>query len=179
MIGHHQNSANIAYKNKFDDYLLFPIIEQQFNFRFSLLHNYSLSHNTGNANAIELDPITLKQKPDHIKLAKSCANYLVKNIEKDYTLAELAKIFCTNRNSLAIAFKAVYGCGVFTWLRKERLVLAHKMLESTTDSIQTISYRLGFSDAANFSRSYKQEFGQSPRYARTVDIPLENGKLHE
>lgn len=172
LINHNQDSLEIVYKNYFDEYLYYPILEKQFNFRFlvSLRYQMSLKNNFSKVKEIE----TLKQNSRHIKLAENCASYLLQHIGENHTLTDLARKLGTNRNSLAIAFKSVYQCGVFAWLKQQRLDLARKHLVSCTANIQTIAYQLGFSDPANFSRVYKQEFGVSPRCARErVDIELD------
>ena len=51
-------------------------------------------------------------------------------------------------------------------LRERRLARAHADLESPLEaqrSISEIAYRYGFSDAAHFSRAFRQRFGQAPR----------------
>ncbi len=164
LINHNQHSLDIVYKNYFDEYLYYPILEKQFNFRFlvSLRYQVSLKNNFSKVKEIE----TLKQNSRHIKLAENCASYLLQHIGENHTLTDLARKLGTNRNSLAIAFKSVYQCGVFAWLKQQRLDLARKHIASSAVNIQTIAYQLGFSDPANFSRVYKQEFGVSPRCAR-------------
>lgn len=171
LINSYQHSINLIYNNHFDDYLNFPIVEKQFNFRLAnLIHTRKLISKNESPQNDQVNALTLDQSSRHIKLAKLCKNYLQNHLGEDHTLADLAKVLGTNRNSLAIAFKTVYHCGVFAWLRQERLRVAHKYLSASDVTIQSIAYELGFSDPANFSRLYKQQYGISPKYTREMSI---------
>ncbi len=55
------------------------------------------------------------------------------------------------------------------WVMRQRLERAHEQLaqpDSCHLSIAQIAYAWGFSDQAHFSRSFRKEFGHSPREAR-------------
>ncbi|WP_460233489.1 helix-turn-helix domain-containing protein [Aurantivibrio plasticivorans] len=94
-------------------------------------------------------------------------------------MASIAKAVGTNRNSLAVAFKAVHGCGVFSWFKQKRLFMARDALCYSGASVQSVTYQFGFSDPANFSRAYKSEFGISPSKARNMLITVDDTKDSE
>jgi len=60
--------------------------------------------------------------------------------------------------------------GVAHYIQKQRLLEAHAMLSSPTAAIKisAIADDLCFSDASSFSRTYKREFGRSPRDTRSA-----------
>ena len=58
--------------------------------------------------------------------------------------------------------------GVMALVRTRRLLVARRMLNnmSTSRSVKSIAYALGFSDQSSFNRAYKQQFGFSPTETR-------------
>lgn len=54
------------------------------------------------------------------------------------------------------------------WLKQERLQRAHHILTHTpfNDTLATLAYRVGFTDQANFSRAFKQQFNLTPKAIR-------------
>ena len=64
------------------------------------------------------------------------------------------------------------GVSFGEWVRKRRLSEARRQLANvhfSDHSIIQIAFQWGFNDAAHFSRTFRQEFGLSPRqYRRSV-----------
>lgn len=52
------------------------------------------------------------------------------------------------------------------WVRSQRLASAHHDLTAGTQSIARVAQHWGFADQAHFSRSYKRQYGRTPRQAR-------------
>ena len=160
---------NSVYDEGFDDYLVYPVIEKQLHFRIQPYQGKFISHSFDSLP--EAGQQTSGEKNlTHLKLAEQCADYLLANLGDSHTLSKISCTLGTNRNSLAIAFKAIYGKGVFCWLKEQRLNKARELLCTTDASIQSIAYQVGFSDAANFSRTYKKEFDLSPGQTRKLLI---------
>ena len=160
---------NTVYDEGFDDYLVYPVIEKQLYFRLQPYQGKSISLDFDHLSRSEAQSAGAKNIT-HLKLAEQCADYLLANLGDSHTLSKISCTLGTNRNSLAIAFKAVYGKGVFCWLKEQRLNRARELLCTTDASIQSIAYQVGFSDAANFSRTYKKEFDLSPGQTRKLLI---------
>lgn len=66
------------------------------------------------------------------------------------------------------------GLSVSRWILKQRLERCRKTLETEgpSRSITDIALGLGFNDVSHFSRSYRAEFGISPRLARARSLSL-------
>jgi len=58
--------------------------------------------------------------------------------------------------------KALTGKSSSLYLRTVRLAKAKQMIEAGQGNISEISYQVGFSSPAYFSRCFKEEFGHSP-----------------
>lgn len=63
--------------------------------------------------------------------------------------------------------------GVHHYIQKRRLLSAHASLSNSAnrEQIGEIASSVGFTSAAHFSRAFSNEFGYSPRTARTIAIP--------
>ncbi|WP_245581926.1 helix-turn-helix domain-containing protein [Phyllobacterium phragmitis] len=63
--------------------------------------------------------------------------------------------------------------GVLHYIRRRRLLAAHTALSDPANNqrILDIAEAVGFDSAANFSRAFSQEFGYSPREARSAIAP--------
>lgn len=85
------------------------------------------------------------------------------NLQKHYTIDELARMSETNKLKLKIGFKKVYGMGVFKRLVFRRMEHAKLLLESTDKSISEIASLAGYDTVAGFIHAFRREFGIAPR----------------
>lgn len=83
---------------------------------------------------------------------------------------ELAQLIGTTERGLNEAFHAAFQLPVYGWLREERMRLACHLLTTTDTAIGSIGEYLGFSTAANFSRSFRERFVMSPKDMRAKPI---------
>jgi AraC-like DNA-binding protein len=62
--------------------------------------------------------------------------------------------------------------GVANFIRKRRLAACHEAIANSADHrlIQTIAYKYGFNDPAQFSRQFRREYGYSPSEARHAKL---------
>ena len=62
--------------------------------------------------------------------------------------------------------------GVANFIRKRRLAACHDAIANVADHrlIQTIAYKYGFGDPAQFSRQFRREYGYSPSEARQAKL---------
>ncbi len=120
-------------------------------------------------NPLELKSSSHKLKKDNgdMLIDKTC-DYLQKNIHRKLSLNEIALLMGSNRSKLAASFKAVFGVGVFEWLRKERMFKAKSLLIHSELSVQEVGFEVGYENSSFFSTAYKKEFDLSPRQQRNL-----------
>ena len=63
-------------------------------------------------------------------------------------------------------FKRHTGLAPYQYVRRLRLEKARRMIGNSSDSLQTISERLGFASPYHLSAAFKKQFGQSPDHWR-------------
>lgn len=79
-------------------------------------------------------------------------------------VADLARQLGTNETKLRRSFKLTFGLSILDYVQQIRLEAAKVMVQEKRFSIAEIAYRVGYSNASNFSNAYKRYFGHAPKY---------------
>lgn len=87
-------------------------------------------------------------------------------LDGPHTLAELARAANMSPYHFLRTFKAVTGITPHQWLLRARLREAAQRLSSSRTEVTAIALDVGFDDLSNFIRSFRAEFGVSPRQYR-------------
>jgi AraC-like DNA-binding protein len=84
------------------------------------------------------------------------------------SLPELARAAGLSRYHFLRTFKRVTGVTPHQWLLRARLRDAAQRLVTGRAPITEIALDVGFDDLSNFIRSFRAEFGVSPRRYRAI-----------
>jgi AraC family transcriptional regulator len=102
---------------------------------------------------------------DHARIAR-----VLRQLESDTaapaSLAELARVAGLSRYHFLRTFKRVTGVTPHQWLLRARLADAANRLASSREPVTGIALDAGFEDLSHFIRSFRAEFGVSPRHYR-------------
>ena len=82
--------------------------------------------------------------------------------EEEFSIEEFGKDVGMSRSQMHRKLKALTGKSTSLYLRTVRLAKAKQMIEAKQGNISEISYQVGFSSPAYFSRCFKEEFGYTP-----------------
>lgn len=99
-------------------------------------------------------------------LVRLATQHLKQRLDSPPAPSELAQLVGTTERGLNEAFHAAFQLPIYGWLREERMRQACHLLKTTDTTIASIGEHLGFSTAANFSRSFRERFAMSPREMR-------------
>ena len=88
--------------------------------------------------------------------------FIDQHIDLHYTIDQLARKAGVNERQLKTGFKALFGSGVYTYLKTQRMKAAYGALEQTTATIKYIAGKCGYRNVYSFSRAFKTYFGRSP-----------------
>jgi len=92
--------------------------------------------------------------------------YLKENLAKPVTIESLAQECYVSSHYLSTLFQQVTGQGPISYLIKLRIEEARRLLATSELPINEIALRVGYEDAAYFSRLFKSHVGVSPRQFR-------------
>lgn len=93
---------------------------------------------------------------------RKIADFIKKDLQKRYTIADLSEIFGINPTSLQESFKDIIGQTVDDFVKEIRMKRAADLLSATSLSIGEIAHRLGYKNQGKFSSAFKQRQGIGP-----------------
>ncbi len=97
---------------------------------------------------------------EHLALAIA---YMQKNINRNLTISEIAKATGIGRTTLENIFQKNESVGVKAYFTQMKIDAAKEMILQNNYSMTMISQELGFSSVHNFSRTFKNLTGVSPK----------------
>ena len=92
--------------------------------------------------------------------------FMEENYGKNISMDEVAKLACLSPRHFKRRFKQATGEPPLAYLQKIRIEAAKKRLETTTDSINEITWQIGYEDSSTFRRLFKKHTDLSPRRYR-------------
>ena len=102
------------------------------------------------------------QSRHHARIAQ-VLRHLAARVAEQHTIADLARMACISPYHFLRTFKQVTGVTPHQWLLRARLREAAQRLATSRERITDIALDVGFEDLSNFVRSFRAEFGVSPR----------------
>ncbi|MEM8889227.1 MAG: hybrid sensor histidine kinase/response regulator transcription factor, partial [Bacteroidota bacterium] len=88
--------------------------------------------------------------------------------EEDFKVVDLCREMGLSRTQLHQKIKALTGRPTSHFVRSIRLHKARNLLQTANLNISEIAYSVGFSDPRYFSRTYTEEFGETPSSTRSA-----------
>jgi AraC-like DNA-binding protein len=165
-------------KTDYDYYKNIPFsksIIDQFDKIFDLFNSNYLLHQIEYANLLSLNFISsfiyhdfqsINKTQQSDNLIDSVKGYLLNNLDKNFTLDELASKFNYSKSYLHTKFKVETGYPIMVFFNLKKIQKACEYLNYTDMSIKEISYKIGLDDPLYFSRIFKNFMGKSPRNYR-------------
>lgn len=97
-----------------------------------------------------------------VSLIKSIHDLMISDIQKHYTIQELADRFDISPTTLKKNFSSIYGTSIYAYLKTYRIQEAQKKLLRTELSIAEIANAVGYENPAKFSSAFQKECGMPP-----------------
>ncbi|MBL7255767.1 helix-turn-helix domain-containing protein [Paractinoplanes lichenicola] len=120
--------------------------------------------------AVHLLTRTVPAPPRHedarVRLLK---DYLHAALERDVSLADMAREARMSRYHLIRVFTAAEGITPYRYLMRLRVERGRRLLTSTTLPVGVIARRCGFSDQAHFARVFRRATGVAPTEYRAAN----------
>lgn len=96
----------------------------------------------------------------------SVLRYMAEHAAAPHTVAGLARMARLSPYHFLRSFKSVTGVTPHQWLLRARLRAAAEKLAATKIPVTEVALDVGFEDLSNFTRTFRAEFGASPREYR-------------
>ncbi len=98
-----------------------------------------------------------------VEKIKGIHKLMTENLQKHYTIEELAARFEIAPTLLKNYFKSIYGSPIFRYMKNYRLTTAAELLKRDKDlKISDIAGMVGYDSPSKFASAFKQEIGRSP-----------------
>ena len=107
---------------------------------------------------------SVKQK--FSRLAIEAMTYIGEHYVEEITVKDVADHLAVNRSHLSRVFHNHFGMSMKEWLLRVRINHAAYLLSMTNDSVENISYQVGFRSLVVFSRIFKKMTGETPTHYR-------------
>ncbi len=114
---------------------------------------------------LALPPVVLpgEMKESDVALAYAADRIIAANLDKHYTIHELARMVNTNVFTLKTAFTRLFHMGTFERLQKLKMEQAIYLLERTDEQIQSVAFLSGYETVTGFINSFRYQYGMTPR----------------
>ncbi|MEO1237008.1 MAG: AraC family transcriptional regulator [Planctomycetota bacterium] len=108
-------------------------------------------------------------EPNSGRLIQAVTEYIRANLDKDYSVAQLAEMHGVSREHLTRLFKQSVGRPPHEYIIQARIHEACQLLIHTSLPTKTVAARVGFQSMSTFFRKFRQITSQSPNgYRQTA-----------
>ena len=102
----------------------------------------------------------------HQRRVAEVVRHMEQRMDERHAIADLARRSGISPYHFVRVFRSVTGATPHQWLLRARLRAAAQQLAATRARVTDIALDVGFEDLSNFVRSFRAEFGVSPRQYR-------------
>jgi len=110
---------------------------------------------------------------------RECLSFIEHHYQENINVEDIADFCSLDRSYLGKIFKSVLNISPQDFLIRYRINKSCELMKTTDHTISEISEMVGYSNQFNFSRTFKEFIGKSPRnwrnenkYQRTVQTPV-------
>jgi AraC-like DNA-binding protein len=100
------------------------------------------------------------------------------DINRHWTVAELAAAVGMSRSSFALRFKTVVGSAPLDYWLQWRMRRAGQWLANGDRTVSSIAFALGYESERNFARAFKRVMGHTPTWYRKANRPSIEAVIH-
>ena len=112
-----------------------------------------------------------KKAVTNASLYSNLVDYIEQHLDEDLTLEHLADQFFISKYHIAHVFKENVGLSIHQYITKKRLALCQEAIRAKMN-ITDVYQAYGFGDYSSFYRSFKKEYGISPKEFRDIQLKV-------
>jgi len=118
-----------------------------------------------------------RNTPHNDSIARKCEDWLRENYNKSDAVAQVVEFANIPERTLKRRFKAATGTALINYIQNLRIEEAKRLLETTNETVDEISYRVNYEDLSFFRRLFKRLTGLSPSQYRRMFKPVHEQKI--
>ena len=111
------------------------------------------------------------QKEHEDEAIKKAQSFIEGNFHQRITVDELASMFSLSRRNLERRFKRATSNTVVEYIQRVKIEAAKMSLESTSENVNEVMYKVGYTDTKAYRTTFKKITGISPIQYRTKYNP--------
>ena len=104
--------------------------------------------------------------PPASDLVRRAQEFIDAHLNRPLSLADLAQCTGSSPSTVRRQFQKALGVPPYEWILQARMRRARRLLATTSLRIKQVAASVGFDDAFQFSRTFRQRTGQSPKLFR-------------
>ncbi len=110
--------------------------------------------------------MVLKLSPYDIECLEKAKGLIEADLSRHIPVAELAQKVAMGKTKLKIGFQQLYRYPVYTYLQRQRMILAMELLTCTYKTLKQIARHCGFHHNNNFITAFNRHYGITPGQVR-------------
>jgi AraC-like DNA-binding protein len=97
-----------------------------------------------------------------IECIQKAKDIIVADLSIHHKIELIARMVNLGTSKLKISFKLYYGLGLYTFLKRQRMIKAAELLIGTDKTIKQITKSIGFKHTSNFTKAFGSYHGITP-----------------
>ena len=104
----------------------------------------------------------MQLKDYDIECIKKAKEIIVSDLSIHYRIELIATKVNLGKTKLKMGFRIYFGLGLYSFLKKQRMIKAKELLLGTDKTIKQIARIVGFKHASNFTKAFGAYHGLAP-----------------
>ena len=117
------------------------------------------------------DPFAVESvREGHGGTVRAILGYIEASLPREITLGDISSVFFMSEGHLCRVFRREMGISIIAYVKRQRMLMAARLLRDSGESVSAISARVGVSDPNYFCRAFKKEMGMTPSEYRAREM---------
>lgn len=113
---------------------------------------------------------SVREGQGHGGTVRAILGYIEANLPGEITLGDISSVFFMSEGHICRMFKKEMGVSIIAYVKRQRMLMAARLLRDSVESVSAIGARVGVSDPNYFCRAFKQETGMTPSEYRIRSV---------
>ena len=89
-------------------------------------------------------------------------DYILRNLDKPLTIAQIARFICQSESSLKRNFKTAHGLTIYQFIQSSRIWKAKELFDTGNYNVKQVAHQIGYSNISHFSKAFKKHLSHTP-----------------